>query len=307
MFYYLTAILTALRMLGVSGGSYLLGKSPWLPIILGYSVWSLTIPASLFLRMHRYDRVPQGEEFERYPMEAALPHGPARPGSLDDIDGQDQRNTKEGQESYMKNWLALIRIFGDDALMHKLPLSIFVTHELAMGIRDIGEQWMSKRYAWPIRKTGYILAAQTLLSAIILAGLPKVGAYVARKRRLTAETKDVLFMKCSLAAAAAGTAVIAVALSRSLLLLGLTVFAFGIGFHDALKSYVTARLEDTAQVTRIYMWISILEVVANMINGPFWASMYALALRLGGLGLGLPFLVCSGGFVATLVLVRRLG
>ena len=294
-------------MLGVSGGSYLLGKSLWFPIILGYSVWSLTIPTSLLLRTRHYDRVPQGEEFERYPMEAAPPHGHAGPGSLDDIDGQDQHKIKERRESYTRHWLALIKTFSGDALMHKLPLSIFVTHEFAMGIRDIGEQWMSKRYAWPIRKTGYILAAQTLLSAIILAGLPKIGAYVARKRTITAESKDLLFMKCSLTAAAAGSAVIAFALSRSLLLLGLTVFAFGIGFHDALKSYVTARLKDTAQVTRIYMWISILEVIANMINGPFWASMYALALHLGGLGLGLPFLVCSGGFVATLVLVRRLG
>ena len=294
-------------MLGVSGGSYLLGKSLWLPIILGYSVWSLTIPASLLLRTRHYDRVPHGEEFERYPMEAAPPHGHAGPGSLDDIDGQDQHKTKERRESYTRHWLALIKTFSDDALMHKLPLSIFITHEFAMGIRDIGEQWMSKRYAWPIRKTGYILAAQTLLSAIVLAGLPKIGAYVVRKRTITAESKDLLFMKCSLTAAAAGSAVIAFALSRSLLLLGLTVFAFGIGFHDALKSYVTARLKDTAQVTRIYMWISILEVIANMINGTFWASMYALALHLGGLGLGLPFLVCSGGFVATLVLVRRLG
>ena len=265
------------------------------------------IPASLLLRMRHYDRVPQEEEFESYPMDAALPYGHAGPGSLDDIDGQDQHDTKERRENYPKHCLALIKTFSDDAFMHKLPLSIFVTHEITMGIRDIGEQWMSKRYAWPIRKTGYILAAQTLLSAIILASLPRVGAYVARKRTFTAETKDLFFMKCSLAAAAAGTAVTACALSRSLLLLGLTVFAFGVGFHDALKSYVTARLKDTAQVTRIYMWISILEVVANMINGPFWASIYALALRLGGLGLGLPYLVCSGGFIATLALVRWLG
>ena len=100
MFYYLTAILTALRMLGVSGGSYLLGKSLWLPIILGYSVWILTIPASLLLRMHHYDRVPQGEEFESYPIEASLPDGHAGPGALDDIDGQDQHDTNERREKY---------------------------------------------------------------------------------------------------------------------------------------------------------------------------------------------------------------
>lgn len=299
-------MLTVLRMLGVSGGSYLLGRSLWLPIILGYSVWTFTVPASLLLNIGQYHSLPQREQFERYPMEGPLSSGPAEPDSPNDFAGQGQHETKDDRESYSKNWLALIKTFRNDALMHKLPLSIFITHELAMGIRDIGEQWMSKRYAWPIRKTGYILAAQTLLSAMILASLPKIGAYVTRMRTMNAETKDLLFMKCSLAAAAAGAAVIAFAWGRSLLLFGLAVFAFGIGFHDALKSYVTVQLEDTAQATRIYMWISILEVMANMINGPFWASMYALALRLDGLGLGLPFLVCSGGFVGSVLLVRQL-
>ena len=256
--------------------------------------------------MCHYHALPQRERFEGYLMEEPLSPDPPEPDSPTEFADQDQHERKEHRESYSKHWRALIKTFRNEALMHKLPLSIFTTHELGMGIRDIGEQWMSKRYAWPIRKTGYVLAAQTLLSAMILASLPKVGAYVTRKRMMAAEAKDLLFMKCSLAAAAAGAAVIAFAMGRSLLLFGLAVFAFGIGFHDALKSYVTVQLEDTAQATRIYMWISILEVGANMINGPFWASMYALALRLDGLGLGLPFLVCSGGFVGTLVLVRQL-
>ena len=256
--------------------------------------------------MRQYHNVPHVEVFEHYPMEGLISHGPAGAGPLKDFGGQDRHETKDHRKSYIKHWLALIKTFSDDALMHKLPLSIFVTHELAMGIRDIGEQWMSKRYAWSIWKTGHILAAQTLVSAMILASLPKLGAYLARKRTITAEVKDLLFMKWTLAATIAGTAVIAFAWSRSLLLLGLAVFAFGIGFHDTLKSYVTAQLEDTAQVTRVYMWVSMLEAVANMINGPFRALMYALALRIGGFGLGLPFLVCSGGFVGTLILVGQL-
>ena len=271
MLYYLTAVLTGLRILGVSGGSYLLRRSLWLPIILGYLAWSLTIPSVLLFTRRQYHSVPQGEELERYLMDSPLSQGPARPDPLRNLDGQVQNEIKEPRESQIKCWMALMKTFSDDALRYKLSLSIFITHELALGIRDIGEQWMSKRYAWPIRKVGYTLAAQTLLSAIILASLPKIGSCIAPKRRITAEAKDLLSVKCSLAATAAGTAAIAFARSRSLLLLGLTVFAFGVGFHDALTSYVTAQLGDTAQVTRIYMWISILEVVANMVNGPFWA------------------------------------
>ena len=87
----------------------------WLPIILGYSAWNITIPTSLFLRTRHYDRVPQGEEFERFPMETPPPQGHAGPGSHNDIDGQHQHETKAHQESYTKHWLALIRTFVDDA------------------------------------------------------------------------------------------------------------------------------------------------------------------------------------------------
>ena len=191
--------------------------------------------------------------------------------------------------------------------MHRLVLFIFVTHELAMGIRDIAEQWMSKRYHWPLQMIGYILAGQTLLSATILAGLPRITSFfLARKWTLTVETKDLLMMRCTLIAAAAGTAVIAFAWDRAFLLVGLAIFAFGVGFHDVLKAFVTVRLQDRAQVTRIFLWISTLEVLANMVNGLFWAMMYDLSLRIDGSGLGLPFLFSSGLFFGTILLIRRL-
>ena len=81
-------------------------------------VWTLTIPASPLLRLRHHDLLPQGEESERYPMEAILPHGPAGPGSLD---GQDQHDTKQRRKSDTKHWEALIKTVSDDALMHKLP------------------------------------------------------------------------------------------------------------------------------------------------------------------------------------------
>ena len=294
-------------MLGVSGGSYLTGTSPWLPITFGLFVMATTIPVCLLLGARQYQMIPQNDEAEPHAMdELATPDSPQSPPP-NSISEQPQHENKDPGESGPKNWLELIKTSRDDALTYKLPLSIFVVHELGMGIRDIAQQWMSKRYAWPIRTTGYILAGETLLSAIILASLPKASTFLlARNKTLTPDKKDLLLMKCTLTAAAAGTAVIGFAEARSFLFLGLAVFAFGAGFHDALKSFVTARLRDSAQVTRIYLWISMLEVVANMINGPFWALMYAFSLRVGGLGLGVPFLLSSAAAVGTFLLVRRL-
>ena len=294
-------------MVGVSGGAYLTGSSPWLPITIGIFVMAMTIPVCLLLRPNQYQAVPQNDEFEPYAMDEIMTPNLPRSPSSNNISEQTRHEDKDPRKSSPKNWLNLVKTSRDDALTYKLPLSIFVVHELGMGIHDIAQQWMSNRYAWPIRETGYILAGETLLSAVILASLPKASAFLlARKRGLTADGKDLLLMKCTLTAATAGTAVMAFAESRGFLFLGLAIFAFGAGFHDALKSFVTARLRDSAQVTRIYLWISMLEVVAWMINGPVWALMYAFSLRIGGLGLGLPFLVSSAACVGTILLVRRL-
>ena len=295
-----------LRMLGVSGGSYLTGTSPWLPITLGLFVVAMTIPVCLLLGAPQYQMVPQGDESEPHAMDEIRPPDSPTP-TPNNTSEQLQQEYKDPAERSPKNWLDLVRTSRDDALTYKLPLSIFVVHELGMGIRDIAQQWMSKRYEWPIQTTGYILAGETLLSAVILACLPKASAFLlARTNTFTAEKKDLLLMKCTLSAAAAGTAVAAFAEDRSFLFVGLAVFAFGAGFHDALKSFVTARLRDSAQVTRIYLWISMLEIAANMINGPFWALMYAFSLRVGGLGLGLPFLLSTAASVGSILLVRRL-
>ncbi|CAF9907887.1 MAG: hypothetical protein HETSPECPRED_007929 [Heterodermia speciosa] len=307
VFFNLTSSITALRMLGVTGGSYLTSSSPWLPITLGLFVMAMTIPVCLLLRAYQYQMIPQNEESEPLVMdEMPILNSPRSP-SLNNIGEQTQHENKVVGRSSPKNWLNLVKTSRDDALTYKLPLSIFVVHQLGMGILDIAQQWMSKRYAWSIQTAGYILASETLLSAVILASLPKASAFLlARWKTFTAEKKDLLLMKCTLTAAAAGAAVIALAERRSFLFLGLAVFAFGAGFHDALKSFVTARLRDPAQVTRVYLWISMLEVAANMINGPFWALMYTFSLRIGGMGLGLPFLLSSGACVGIILLVRRL-
>ncbi|KAL8790995.1 MAG: hypothetical protein Q9195_006069, partial [Heterodermia aff. obscurata] len=306
-FFNLTSSLTALRMLGVTSGSYLTGFSPWLPITLGLFVMASMIPACLLLGGSQYQIIPQVDQSEPHAMdELTTPKSPRSPSP--DIMSEQRHlvNRVPGKRS-PTNWLNRVKTSRDDALTYKLPLSIFVVHELGMGIHNIAQQWMSKRYAYPIRTTGYILAGETLLSALILASLPKASAFLlARKKTLTPERKDLLLMKCTLAAAAAGTAILALAERRGFLFLGLAVFAFGAGFHDALKSFVTAQLRDSAQVTRIYLWISMLEVVANMFNGPFWALTYAISLRIGGMGLGLPFLLSSGACVGTIILVIQL-
>ncbi|CAF9909760.1 MAG: hypothetical protein GOMPHAMPRED_006859 [Gomphillus americanus] len=192
---------------------------------------------------------------------------------------------------------------------HYWILAAFLIHETGMGVRNITEQWISKQYAWPLRTTGYILAFETFLGSIYLATLPTIVKWLPSDRRnpdSEQKTRQLVIVRASLFAAAAGTALIAASdHDRVVFLAALGVFVLGVGFHDALKAYVTGLLSSEA-ITRMYMCISIVETIANVFSGPTWAGIYGLGLTGEGPAMSLPFAVSSLLFLGSLGVVEQL-
>lgn len=326
VYFYLAAILTVLRMSGVSGGAFMLGLGYWLPIGIGFGAWCMTLPTVLLLdtgECGNYRSLPTDNSLEELDnlsandngvdssFESGLGSDESSISALPKRSGERRkdRNTYLSLEKQpTSHWIGLVRLTLTEVRSHGLPLSVFLTHELAMGVRDVAEQWISNRYILPLQKVGYILAGQTLLSAAVLSLLPKLGAYVARMRELTPEAKDLYVVKASVLVAATGAITIALAWNIPILLTSLAVFAFGAGFHDALKSHIASRVGvgQSAKLTRIYMSVTIIEVFANLINGPLWAAVYTIVLQIGRNSMSLPFLICSLGFLGTWLLTRRL-
>ena len=184
-----------------------------------------------------------------------------------------------------------------------------------MGIRDVAEQWMSTRYNTPLRLIGYILAGETLFSAVILGVLPTVGSIVSKATSTPGRDKDLFVVKTSIALSATGAILIALAPSIPFLLCGLAVFASSVGFRDAMIAVISRGLSDpnlgssgssngNIPIARLYMSISIIEVVGNMANGPLWAGLYELALKIGTqAGMAMPFLVAAISFAGVGMLV----
>ncbi|MCJ1423070.1 hypothetical protein MMC29_000951 [Sticta canariensis] len=322
--YYLTAFLTAIRMIGVSGGSYLIGTGIWLPIALGCTILTGTIPTALLLPGGKYTPISHSEEdddSECQPEDCAIPiqalkapdpssSVPASPTSIPNTFLPQLRST-----STLQAYFHLLRTSISSLTPYILPLCIFLIHELAMGIRDIAEQWMSTRYTVPLQKIGYILAGQTLFSAAILGLLPTMGSKVSKATSTAGRDKDFLILKASIVLSASGAVLIALAPSIPFLLCGLAVFASAVGFHDALIAVVTRGLSNPnsgssgisngdTSVARLYMTISIIEVAGNMANGPLWAAVYRLALTTGTkIGMATPFLVSGMIFAGVGALV----
>jgi hypothetical protein len=304
------------RVLGVTGGSYLLGESVWIPIWLGLAFTSLCIPVLLWLKDHRDNLLAQKNSPDQgdYSLRAAESCDPAESHKREESNSQKQDIPPAKTDQFVGRPMSLLRSFSTYStfmLKHSHILAIFLVHESGMGVRNITEQWMSQRYAWPLRTTGYILASETFVGSIFLAVLPVIARYLprgssARGGPSEQRQQQIYIIRGSLFAAAGGVAIIAASgSSRVAFLVALGMFALAVGFHDALKSYVTG-LVDVSSITRLYMCISIVETCANIINGPTWAWIYTVGMSYGVRGMPLPFLLCCLLFLGALGLVTEL-
>lgn len=308
------------RVLGVTSGSYLLGESVWIPILLGLAFQSFCIPVLIWLKDHR-DKVltqtnsDQGNHLLRAFYRSSETGHPTQSQKIEERDNPNQDTPPAKTDHISTRPTSLLRSFSAYSsfmLDHFHILAIFLVHESGMGVRNITEQWMSQRYAWPLRITGYILASETFLGSIFLAVLPAISRFLPRgnsssNRGPSAQRqRQIYIIRGSLFAAAGGVAIIAASDSNRLAFLAaLGIFALGVGFHDALKSYVTG-LVDVNSITRLYMCISIVETCANIINGPTWAWIYTVGMSYGARVMPLPFLVCCLLFLGALGLVSQL-
>lgn len=310
VYYYLTALLSVVRVTGVLGGSYLLGTSLWLPLELAVMLYVISIPLLLFLpRSHSGpSRKSDNEADQGNHLLESLTHPPEMTTMLDNEELEDDKALQSSPQPRRLSSFSIFlsfKVYAHHAWTYMSFLNIFFFHEAGMGVRDITEQWMSKRYTWTIRTTGYVLAGGTLLSSIVLWFLPLLGHHLQHARKISPSLRDVYFMRGSLLAGTVGTALIALATSRWMFLAAFGVFTLGAGFHDALKSHVTRQV-GKEKVTPLYMCISMCEMGGNILNGPVWAGIYSIGLGIEGIGMMVPFFVCTLIFMGTLGLVWRL-
>ena len=298
-------------MIGVTTGSFMLKWSIYIPLLLSLIVLAVSPIAIFFLTGHTVQKANTPAVQEYRLLQSSNSHELHAPEIGENGDETEEavlgQEMKEQRQSYSPTRLyPLIKSFSvyiTHAYNHSLILLIFFVHEIAMGIRDITQQWLSKRYSLPLRIAGYILASETLLASMILLLLPQLLKRVGKLRNLSPTTQDLVLSCGSLLAAAIGTSAIAFSGSvRWIFFLALGVYALGVGFADAQKSLVT-KLVGENEFTMLYLCISYVQTLANAFNGPLWAEIYSFGLGLGEIGMAAPFLVSSLLIFGTLGLV----
>ncbi|KAI4598258.1 hypothetical protein KJ359_003142 [Pestalotiopsis sp. 9143b] len=159
-------------------------------------------------------------------------------------------------------------------------------------------QFVSRRYRIPLAYTGYVQAAygaaHLLVLLVMVPWLSKLAlqpsALPAWLRAPDERRRDLAFLRWSYAPLALGTALMAVAPSLPVFVLGLLVMSLG----SAAGSYVTSVLAlcvDGARRTRAFSLLGVAQIVGSLYGMPMLAGLFAAGMRAGGpVWIGLPYL-----------------
>ncbi|KAF2876969.1 hypothetical protein BDV95DRAFT_558183 [Massariosphaeria phaeospora] len=190
-----------------------------------------------------------------------------------------------------------------------LLLSFFLT-ALASSDTKLLVRYISKRYEWTFAQAGYMLSAKALVNFALLA------LVVPRIIRTSMASTSVhgseiwlnyLGAQASIAISVLGVLCVALAFKFWLLLGALVLYALGSALPvftmSLVKSPLIARSDSDMQDFSIVMLV---KTMGSLVGAPLMTVLWVQAIRLGGAGIGLPYFVSAGIYVAAAVVVARL-
>lgn len=306
-YYSLSASFLATKLFGMTLGTFLLQQGIWIPSQVGLVVYSLAIPALLFLP-NTLPRVEGGDsssallgpEMPTHPQEMAPRSIPSWSSWKIYLVAQLRAVTID----YTKSFHIAIELFVHDKLS-RLCLAIFFFNVTGMGVRIVLQQWASKFFRWTLAETSYILSFELFVNSIVLVSLPYITQKLLKPRLGSTRQADLWVSKASLLMNIAGAFCIGFAPAKPSFIVSLTIYSIGVGLYDSLRSFATSFLQKE-QITRLYVGVAVVETIGGLIGGPLWTGIFSLALSVDFLGSGLPFWLSSLFFLCAFVGVMGL-
>ncbi|GJN70288.1 hypothetical protein PLICBS_004342 [Purpureocillium lilacinum] len=166
-------------------------------------------------------------------------------------------------------------------------------------------QYVSTRYSVPIAKANLLLScksfAQLIASAVLL---PITDSFVLNTLRVPAKVKDLRLARMSISLVMVGFAVLVLAPSVWVVIVGLVFYTMGSGFGAFARSLVSSLVE-SRMIGTLFTTLCMMNTIGSLIAGPIVAGTFSWSLRLGGILRGMPFIfpfVLCG--LATLALMQ---
>ncbi|KAG8415784.1 hypothetical protein J3458_009604 [Metarhizium acridum] len=164
-------------------------------------------------------------------------------------------------------------------------------------------QYASKRLNWSLGKASYLVSLGAGINLIVHAiGIPALSTLLLCRLKLHEIAKDKGIAQISGFFLVLGTSIIFAAGSWPILVLGQVLYSMGLAFSVPARSIVTSMVEKR-HLAALYTTISVLLYGGMLTGGPLFAGAFGWGLRMGGLWIGMPYLIACGCFALALVAV----
>ncbi|KAF2277336.1 putative MFS transporter [Westerdykella ornata] len=301
LFFYLQGGFICSELVGPPLGSVLMGKSPWIAILLGFGFIVVASSLALF--------VPETFEGRKISETATSPSMdtyqslPPDEESLDDelLGPKQLRSTAT---SWFRHCLQTFMF----VLSHGSVVSLVATFFIADFSRQslsLLVQYVSERYSWSLARASWLTSFRAGFQLLFyLAVFPATDAWLIQKMGWQAKIKDRRMAKLTIFLIAISFIFLALAPQVWLILIGLIIYAVGSGFNTFTRSLVSS-LVDPAMIGTLYSTLSVADTTGSLLAGPLVATTYKLGMQLGGIFHGMPYMLSFGlCAIAALVMSR---
>jgi len=185
------------------------------------------------------------------------------------------------------------RLYEATTVLHSLPIVLllitFIADPVGAVSIDLSLRYISKRFSWELRQTGFLLSLRALVSlSLLLAILPGWSFYLTERLHFSSKAKDLSLARYSATLLVIGALIFAASPTAGLTVIGLVIYTLGGGFEALTRALITT-LVDKEHIGRLYAAIAIVEIFTTLAAGPSIAGLYAVGLKLKGPWLALPY------------------
>ncbi|KAH7406027.1 major facilitator superfamily domain-containing protein [Phaeosphaeria sp. MPI-PUGE-AT-0046c] len=306
-FSYISSTAYVVSFLGPTLAAFTMSRSIWLPFWINIVLLACAVPTIRLL--------PTNHVSNTAPDQTSIEEAEEAGSLLDHREESPSRYSNAFEthstisQSIVQAVQKLVHLIIGRRNFQVLLVSFFLT-ALASSDTKLLVQYISKRYEWTFAQAGYMLSAKAVVNFTLLAILvPRIiKSSMSSKAVHVSEVRlNYLGAQISILISVVGVLCVALAFKFWMLLAALIVYALGSALPVFTMSLVKSSLIALASSdVQDFSIVMLTKTLGSLIGAPLMTILWVHAIKLGGLGLGLPYYVSACIYLTAAFVVTRL-
>ncbi|KAM3497389.1 hypothetical protein MY10362_009260 [Beauveria mimosiformis] len=285
-FSYVQAAILVSEIISIPLGSAFASTNPWIPILGSVAILAATlILVLLFLGRYFPSSPPKHESICRGGKDNHDDDDASSNPAIDSAAASLQKPTDSTlANASFGHWLSR------DVL---LMLVAFFCCQLSRQFSSVLLQFSSFKFSWDYAKASYLLPLRAGINLVVLFWvIPHLLRFFTKQRGLIQWQADKYVTLLSGVCLAIGSVLIFLSANPLELVFGQTFIALGFSFTVTARSFLTAMVEPRF-MSLLYSGVTSVTYAGLIVGGPVFSTAFQWGLKLGGIWIGLPFLVAA--------------